>query len=704
METKMYAILMKKVTIKKGIYLFLPENLIIGELIEDEEEYYFNDELAQEYLTMDNAELVFEDTEKAVGFAVDEEYLLHKFPNCSIAEAKSQYYDLISSLTYIGIYLMNEDKIVTIPLDLEEISERFNQADLSSENVVNVNFAQLPQPLCDEFGIPLTNRELAKLPVEEQEIECVAIEKSKYEQLLQKKTYEEVIEELQKIYDKLYAKSENISYPTTSIGKDILEFFSTSREKFYSQIKNLNDTEKIKKVMKEYQEDCLKFTVEFEQKYASSACNTEMPIDLIWTLVDLLDSLFKEENIEKLRQEITTIEESAEPYINQAAYSFELESNKKEEKTTKEEVDAIEKEAPQPILDVKKIKEFFDQRILGQEEAKIDVISAIVMNKLTDDPLTKNSCLLVGPTGSGKTLIASTVSEYFQMPMEIIDATQLTVAGYVGANVEDALVRLLDKAKGNLEVAEQGIIVFDEIDKKGSEKNSDVSGKGVLNTLLNFIQGTTYDINYKGRIVSFNTAKLTIFATGAFTDVAKAKKENKGNLLYSNNSIGFLKQQETVQEDITYGKLEIQDFVKYGHMPVELMGRFTTISQLHGHTKESLIKILVESTVSPLLAEYKKLAKINIFISWEEGYLEALAEEALKLQTGGRSLKNKVEQSIKMARWQVLQNMSTYYGIHLKRETVFNNLDCDLIGIDGIKYKLQDLVAEDEVKLLKRTL
>ena len=123
------------------------------------------------------------------------------------------------------------------------------------------------------------------------------------------------------------------------------------------------------------------------------------------------------------------------------------------------------------------------------------------MNSLSDDPNDRTACLLIGPTGSGKTLIIYTIGQYLDKPVEIIDSTQLTVPGYVGANIGDYLSNLIDKAGGDVKRAEEGIVAFDEIDKKGTEKNGDVSGRGVLNTLLSFIQGTTYQVKYNGKVV-----------------------------------------------------------------------------------------------------------------------------------------------------------------------------------------------------------
>ena len=350
-------------------------------------------------------------------------------------------------------------------------------------------------------------------------------------------------------------------------------------------------------------------------------------------------------------------------------------------------------------LSVREIKKYFDERIIGQEEAKKDVIQAIYMNSLSNIPGDRTACLLVGPTGSGKTLIAETVSGCFDKPIEIIDTTQLSIPGYVGANLEDFLERLLAKTNGDIKKAEEGIVVFDEIDKKGTGSNGDISGKGVLNTLLPFIQGTTYDIEYNHKKYQFNTSKLTIFATGAFTDVAKEKKE-KG---YSGGNAGFASSVNSSKEDIKYEELQVEDFVKYGNMPIELIGRFSTITQLTGHTKESLKQILVESKLSALLLEKEKLNKIGVDLIWTDDYIDAVALQAMKLKTGARSLKSIVEKSIKNARWEALENEGAYLKIVLNEECVKDNKECFLITINGNKVKLKDVLnSKEETKIIPK--
>jgi ATP-dependent Clp protease ATP-binding subunit ClpX len=461
----------------------------------------------------------------------------------------------------------------------------------------------------------------------------------------------------------------------------------------------MNSIKEMKVAIKQLEDFYIELSLKLDEMY--DAKYSEKANDFLYELIDTYDSLLQYDDIEKIKEGIVKIQEKSRKNIVRIAESYKDESIYKIHEI--EEEPEIEEEISK--INVREMKKYFDQVIIGQEEAKKDVISAIVMNKLTEDKYNKNACLLVGPTGSGKTLIAESVSKYFDMPMEIIDTTQITMPGYVGANIEDFLVRLVTKTNGDIKKAEEGIVVFDELDKKGTENNSDVSGKGVLNTLLPFLQGTTYNLNYGGRTILFDTSKLTIFATGAFTDVAKAKKEDKGSNVYSNTNIGFnakLDDSESL-EDIKYEKLEVEDFVKYGNMPIELIGRFSTIAQLSGHTKESLRKILTESLTSPLLAEQSKLQKLNINLTWDDEYLDEVVNEALKLKTGARSLKNIVERTIKVARWEVLLNNDKYQEIHLIKDTIFDSYNCILVDNLGNNWVLRDRLSnEDDMKLVRK--
>lgn len=321
-------------------------------------------------------------------------------------------------------------------------------------------------------------------------------------------------------------------------------------------------------------------------------------------------------------------------------------------------------------FDVKELYNILTNKIINQESAIKDIVSTLALDEYSTCTAERTRCLLVGPTGCGKSEIIRTIANYLDKPFVHIDSTQLTQPGYVGANIEDFLMTLVHNAKGDISKAEHGILVLDEIDKKGSASNSDVSGRGVLNTLLPLLDGTEYslkeDLYSKGK--NFNTSHLTIFAAGAFTDVIKGKNKVEKSMGFNGQTI----------KPINNLDLKPEDFIKYGMMTDEFMGRFQVISQLNALDKEILEKILLTSTASPLKAEIKKLKKMGIKLTYEDGYIKAVAEQAILLKTGARSLKSIIEKSIKEARFEVIMNSNIYSSIKLLKES----------PVDSKAYKL----------------
>lgn len=671
MEEKYYAILMNKKILEPGIYYYSPQALIEGDYI-DEDQPLFVDSVGNEYLTIHDAETVFNDLEIGVAYVITESELLKKYNTDSLEEVKARYFDEICNASHFGFFIYKEDVVAVVPMNFKEMASELNAEDTKVEDIIikfDMDSLSQPENIINSY---CSESENAKT-------ECVMIEIETLKDIINSKNYEEVIKKLKQIYPDEIKNALN--------GKEILKFF----EDGYNAIRNTESSEEINNIIIElvgfYVNLSLKFDEFEEDKDIEDAKN------FLYNLIDSYDKALEKEDIEIIKKEILEQESATKNCMQHLAKIYDKSVLKKEQVKKEEKKD----------LNAKDMKTYFDQRIIGQEEAKVDVISAIVMNSVTDDYRSKNSCLLIGPTGSGKTLIAETVSEYLDKPIEIVDTTQQTIPGYQGANIEDFLIRLLNKAGGDIKKAEEGIVVFDEIDKKGSEKNSDVSGKGVLNSLLSFLHGTTYNLNYNGRVIPFNTSKLTIFATGAFTDVAKSKKSDNGSSDYSTSKIGYISdiKLSSDTEDIVYEKFEAEDLIKYGNMPSELMGRFSTITQLSGHTKESLRKILTESVMSPLIQEQAKLVKLNVNLTWDDDYIDEVCVEALKQKMGARSLKKIVERTIKVARWQAILNLNTISEIKLTKKTVLDNYNCDLVDNNGNIINLQDLITKDD-DVLKR--
>lgn len=427
-----YAVLMNRKILEAGIYYYSPEVLIEGELLEEEGEQYFVDTLGNEYMTIHNCEMTFSDEERGVGYVISKEQLLAKYKESSLEEAKSLYYDSICDNSHFGFFIYHKNIIGVVPMKLRNIFEKLNNMDIPDGNVIQVPMSEFKQPEYEENGIPLSENEI------KEQIECVFMTMELFEDILSSKTYEEVMNKLRQISP----KQENIL--ENKNGQQILELF----DQCYDSFLEIESIEEIKAIIKKLEDYYIELIVKMDT--LAKTKSTENASKTIYGLVDTYDNLLKINDLEQIRKGILSIKENSRKNLERITKNYDASVQYENIFDPKNQVEELpqEKEAADEVINVKEVKDYFDQVIIGQDEAKKDVIAAIVMNKLSNDPRNKNSCLLVGPTGSGKTLIAETVSKYFKMPMEIVDTTQLTMPGYVGANIEDFLVRLLNKAGG----------------------------------------------------------------------------------------------------------------------------------------------------------------------------------------------------------------------------------------------------------------
>ena len=654
MEEKYYGFVMIRISMEGGLSLYKPQCLIEGNIVEENDEVgkyeIFVDANKNEYLLANDPESLVGDT--AVAYPMTSEELLKRFGTNNIDDAKVYFSDWAFSNIHFGNIICDE-----------------KNEDIESVDIVPVNIGDF----YDMIFLGVSNGDgTISIPLDES---AIILGISDLENLLKIEDFESLRQTIGNIYN---ATTKVINEAKTKKSSDELyDLFNSA----YDSLIDIKDLDEMKNTLSQISEMYLSYLVTIDDEDYSDEAVSKV-ITYLYSLAEKYEEMANKNDLDEIRNDLREIVKSQrETYANIVG---------RDTKENYEIAEVKEKEIEKNIEvsdNVRDIKSYFDEIIIGQEEAKKDVISAIYMNKLGTDASNKNNCLLVGPTGSGKTLIAETVAKYYDMPIEIIDTTQLTVPGYVGANIEDFLERLLDKAGGDLEKAENGIVVFDEIDKKGSSSNSDISGRGVLNTLLPFISGTTYNITLNRRSYHFDTSKLTIFATGAFTTANEEKT-------YGGSKIGFSTEEK--KEDITYKKLDIDDFVKKADIPAELIGRFSVITQLSGHTKESLRKILTESKKSALLSEKEKLEKVNVELRWTDGYLDKVTLKALELKTGARSLKSTVDKSIKDARWEVLSNLDIYGGIILTDKTVENSNDCLLVDKEGNIHSLKDIIDSKE--------
>ena len=304
------------------------------------------------------------------------------------------------------------------------------------------------------------------------------------------------------------------------------------------------------------------------------------------------------------------------------------------------------------VPDPLEIKNYLDQYVIGQDQAK-RVLSVAVTNHFkrishggTD--LQKSNVLMIGPTGTGKTLMASTVARYLNVPFVIADATTLTEAGYVGDDVESLIARLYTAADGNVEQCQRGIVFLDEIDKISRKSESstvakDVSGEGVQQALLKLVEGTRCKIPTSGSkkssqqdTVEIDTTNILFVASGAFVGLDKiVQKRKQGTAIGFNSSIQ--KSTDTDLDEVTP-----DDLVRYGMIP-EFVGRFGSYVSLHGLTKNQLISILTEVRNS-FVGQYQWLFdQDGIDLKFDAESLDLIAERTLQTRTGARGLHTELE-------------------------------------------------------------
>lgn len=697
-DTK-YTVVMKKKKINSEFYILVPEKLVEGTLSTIKGNFFYTTDQEVFYDISESTAINNPQIEELAAYTISKDYLLQKYPNVDIEEAKKDYFKRIDSAINIAFYLQSVDATGIIPLRIQGTIDKLNNIQIDADQKIEMDlFSDVSFLPVDQYGYPLSPYELEQMNYQYD----MTSEESYLDDILEKLLKIEDVGIIHEVLQKIYDGEENLQkiMAPLSLANMIQEAKDTSfntitiSDIFSNSCNQILSTNDKKKMIEMINQTSDLFTTIYCQFHDNISVKGQPEVETSCDYLEILTEQYKklvEENngVDTIHKKIKKLKN--QEMDNVKAIQKNYQAVLRNAPVKKEEKNTVNKESS--IINVAEAKEYLDERIIGQENAKQRIISAVwnkqIANEIQID--LPSYCLLVGPTGSGKTLLAKTIAEYLKIPSIIFDSTQLTTTGYVGDSITDSLTRLLSEANHDVKKAEQGIIIFDEIDKKGSDSNKDIAGKGALNALLPYLDGRTYYLQVNEKQIPFKTDKLIIMATGSFAEAIQMKQHKN----YSSTSVGFTTETEN---NTPLVELTSEDLIEYGGIPKELVARIPVIVTLEAHTKDSLKEILCRKNISPLYKNKEALHYANVFFEWTDDYIEKVASKALELGYGARSLNSIVENTIMKAKWEVLSDMHDYSGFMVTGDTVDDSENAILYGYKGDDYQLKTILEEKKEK------